>query len=386
MEPIKHDLALSDTAIGLINGFGFLVVYALIGLPIARLSDRGAFGLVIAASLGLWSAMTLGGAYARSGWQFALCRVGVAVGEAGSGPAGHAFVGAHFPPHRRVMPLALLTLAMPIAIMITTWGGAVLGHWLGWRATFRIMGAAGLLVVPLVLVVLGRRAPQAQAGNGPSQRLRASLALLKMRSFLLITLAACCVSIGGYTMTTFGSAFLMRVHHMDLAHMGRIYGIASGVAGGIGLLLAAGLANALAERDPRWSLWVVSLLIGLLLVPALAAFLVGDPLVATACMGLTQIIGVAYQAPVIGAIQRLVPANARAMASALLLAGNSLAGGLGPLLAGIISDALHASLGNLALARGMLVVPVAYALAALLFAAASLSFRRDMAAGQASVT
>src|SRR5215211_5863540 len=58
-EPIKAELHLSDTAIGVINGFGFLLVYALIGIPIARITDRGAFGLVIAGCLTLWGAMTM---------------------------------------------------------------------------------------------------------------------------------------------------------------------------------------------------------------------------------------------------------------------------------------------------------------------------------------
>ncbi|PRC47926.1 MFS transporter, partial [Mycobacterium sp. ITM-2017-0098] len=62
-EPIREELALSDTAIGVINGFGFLAVYALIGIPIARISDRGAYGLVISGCLALWGVMTmLGGA------------------------------------------------------------------------------------------------------------------------------------------------------------------------------------------------------------------------------------------------------------------------------------------------------------------------------------
>ena len=58
-EPIRQDLALSDTAIGIINGFGFLAVYALIGIPIARISDRGAYGLVISGCLTLWGVMTM---------------------------------------------------------------------------------------------------------------------------------------------------------------------------------------------------------------------------------------------------------------------------------------------------------------------------------------
>ncbi len=81
-EPIKHDLALSDTAIGVINGFGFLIVYAVLGIAVARVADRGTYGAVIAACLTLWGSMTMLGGAVQSGFQLALTRVGVAVGEA----------------------------------------------------------------------------------------------------------------------------------------------------------------------------------------------------------------------------------------------------------------------------------------------------------------
>lgn len=378
MEPIKHDLALSDTAIGLINGFGFLIVYAVVGLPIARLSDRGAYGLVIAAALGLWSAMTFLGAYAQSGWQFALSRVGVAVGESGSAPASHAFIAANFAPARRGVPLAVLTMAMPIAIMLVTWGGAVAGQSLGWRTTFMIMGGIGIVLCPLVLIIMGRSFPVAQTPSPQTKSLLSVFGLLRKRSFLLILLGAACIAIGGYSVVAFGAAFLMRVHHMDLAQMGRLYGIASGVAGTAGIIVAGLLSDRLSARDPRWTLWVLALMITALIPFALAAFLVPDMRVALVCMGLIQIVNVAYLAPAILAIQQLVPADARACASALLLTFNSIAGGLGPLLTGMISDSLTPALGHMALAWAMLVIPAAYAAGALLFAAASINFRQDM--------
>ena len=104
-EPIKDDLVLSDTAIGVINGFGFLVVYAVLGLMIARIADRGAFGLVISTCLTLWGAMTMLGGAVQSGFQLALTRVGVAVGEAGSTPGrarlrGDATSRPNAAPHR----------------------------------------------------------------------------------------------------------------------------------------------------------------------------------------------------------------------------------------------------------------------------------------------
>jgi MFS family permease len=99
-EPIRVELELSDTAIGVINGFGFLLVYAVLGLFIARIADRGAFGLVVSACLTLWGAMTMLGGAVVSGLALALTRVGVAIGEAGSTPAAHAYVARNFLPER----------------------------------------------------------------------------------------------------------------------------------------------------------------------------------------------------------------------------------------------------------------------------------------------
>jgi MFS family permease len=114
-EPIKRDLALSDTAIGVINGFGFLIVYAVLGIVIARAADRGLFGATISGCLTLWGSMTMLGGAVQSGVQLALNRVGVAVGEAGNTPAAHADVARNFVPEKRSAPLAVITMSIPLA-------------------------------------------------------------------------------------------------------------------------------------------------------------------------------------------------------------------------------------------------------------------------------
>ena len=59
-EPIKADLGLSDTQLGLLAGPAFAVFYALLGIPIARYADKDGTNRVrlIAISLAIWSAMT----------------------------------------------------------------------------------------------------------------------------------------------------------------------------------------------------------------------------------------------------------------------------------------------------------------------------------------
>ena len=108
------------------------------------------------------------------------------------------------------------------------------------------------------------------------------------------------------------------------------------------------------------------------------AFLVKDATTALALMALSHIVGTAYLAPVIAAIQRLAPARSRATASAILLLCQSLAGGVGPLLTGMISDALRPQLGDAALGPAMLVAPAAYTIAGGLFVIAAVRYRRDI--------
>ncbi len=371
-EPIKRELELSDTALGLINGFGFLAVYAVVGIPIARLADRGAYGTVITTCLGLWSVMTMLGGAVSSGWQLAATRMGVALGEAGSTPAAHAFISRNFPPERRARPLAVLTAAAPISSMLALIAGGLLGAWLGWRMTFVLMGITGLLLAPLVFVVMGRAQPAIEAHRQTG--FGEALVLFRKRSFVMLVLVSAFISIAGYSATSFGPAFMMRVHDLSLARVGVELGIANGLVGLTGMLVIGAIADRLQMRDPRWLLWAVVLMICISIPFSILALNVSDPRAATYYLALSYIVGATYLVPVVAAIHRLAPPHLRATASAILLFFTAILGGLGPLITGAISDALTAEFGAMALSRALLVMPVAYAVAGLLCLAAALSF------------
>src|SRR3546814_12675887 len=84
-EPIKADLGLSDTQLGLLAGPAFAVFYALLGIPIARYADKEGTNRVrlIALALAIWSAMTAVCGLAQNFVQLLFARIGVGVGEAG---------------------------------------------------------------------------------------------------------------------------------------------------------------------------------------------------------------------------------------------------------------------------------------------------------------
>ena len=58
IEPIKADLSLNDTQIGLVQGMAFGVFYAVMGLPLGWLADRTSRRGLIAAGAALWCAAT----------------------------------------------------------------------------------------------------------------------------------------------------------------------------------------------------------------------------------------------------------------------------------------------------------------------------------------
>jgi predicted MFS family arabinose efflux permease len=380
-EPIRVDLELSDTAIGLINGFGFLAVYAVIGLVIARIADRGIFGLVISSCLTLWGAMTMLGGVVTSGLQLALTRIGVAVGEAGSTPAAHAYVARNFDPARRGAPLAVLTLALPLSSAASLMAGGLLAETFGWRTTFVMMGAISVLIAPLVLLVLGKRQTMPDTNADTKTHLRGVRDLLRKPSYLAILGAAACIAIAGYSLTTFAPAFLMRVHGMSLGQVGMEYGIAAGVTGITGLLVIGQLADRLSARDPRWLMWLAIAMIAAVLPFSWCAFVVQNSLLAVWFIALSGVSGVAYMSPSVAAIQLLAHPAQRATASAVFLFVCAMAGSIGPLVTGAISDALKPDMGNLSLGRALLlVVPAMQMLAIVFYFLANRRFVREIVA------
>lgn len=378
-EPIRLDLSLSDTAIGVINGFGFLVVYAVIGIPIARIADRGAFGLVISGCLTLWGAMTMLGGAVTSGLQLAATRVGVAVGEAGSTPAAHAYVARNFAAERRAAPLSVITLSIPLASAASLAAGGLLAQSFGWRTTFFVMGAISVLFAPLVLLLVGRRQAMPTAAPGSDQPQTSAWQLIRKPSYLAIVGAAACISVAGYSLTTFAPAYLMRVHDMSLGQVGVQYGIASGVAGILGLLVVGHVADRLSARDPRWLLSLTMAMIAALLPFSSLAFLVKSSTLTVCFLALSYVVGIAYMAPSIAAIQRLAAPAQRATASAVLLFFSAILGSAGPFFTGVISDALKADLGDMSLGRALLIiVPAMQVLAIVFYFLATRRFLREI--------
>lgn len=155
-EPIRRDLDLSDTQIGLMTGLAFALFYTVLGLPIARHADRPSTnrGRLIAVALAIWSAMTALCGLAQNFLQLLLARVGVGIGEAGCTPAAHSLIADRVPAERRASAMAFYALGIPLGSLLGMMIGGYLADEIGWRKAFLFVGAPGVLLALLVVALM----------------------------------------------------------------------------------------------------------------------------------------------------------------------------------------------------------------------------------------
>jgi MFS family permease len=153
-EPIRKELHLHDWQIGMMTGFSFAIFYATLGIPIARLAEKGNRSLIIAISVAVWSAFTALCGITRTFPQLVLARVGVGAGEAGCTPAAVSLISDLAPREKRASALGIYTMGTPIGALLGMAIGGLVADIGGWRMAFLVAAAPGLLVAALSALTL----------------------------------------------------------------------------------------------------------------------------------------------------------------------------------------------------------------------------------------
>lgn len=398
-EPIKRDLGLADWQVGAVSGLAFALFYTLVGIPVARLSERGHRPYIIAAAISVWSLFTILCGFARSFSHLALARVGVGTGEAGCTPPALSLIADYVPRERRSSAVAIYMAGAPAgALLGMVIGGLVASHW-GWRTAFFVAGAPGILVAILVALTLfeprltapARPAPAA----GESKETFASTlkVLLAKRTYRFIVAAVTMKAFLQYSVHAFLGSFFFRNHAAELASMasgfglkpvgflGIMLGLVLGLSGVVGSVLGGRFADHFARRDIRAHMTIpaIAVLIGTPFY--VAAFRVDSLALAFALLLVPGTLNAMYYGPAYAIVQGLVQPSMRATATAVLLFVISLVGlGFGPLAVGVLSDVLAArGLGEAGGIRWALTLSVLVAIpAALCFLAARKSLKADL--------
>jgi MFS family permease len=372
-ESIKKDLHLSDTQLGFLSGFTFAIFYATLGVPIARLADKGNRRNTVTLSLALWSMMTAVSGMARNFIQLLAARVGVGIGEAGGSPPAHAMISDYFPPRRRSTALAIYSTGIYIGTLIGFIMGGYLNQRLGWRTAFFAVGAPGIIFSLLFYATVKEpRRGSTDAGSLPQTDTHTFWEVLKLlyskKTFILLTMATSLLVFCIYGLLNWAPSFLGRIHGMTAAARGAALGLALGIGGGLGSFAGGALTDHFGSWDRRWYLKIPAFAILLSILFAAGALYLQDNTLSVICFGCTAALQSMYLGPSLAVAHSLVPASMRALTSAVLfLALNFIGLGFGPWVVGMISDQLTPALGVQSLRSAMSIVLVISVVSAILF-------------------
>jgi predicted MFS family arabinose efflux permease len=384
-EPIKVDLGLSDTQIGLMTGLAFAIFYTILGIPIARLADRANRVSIISAALVIWSGMTALCGMAQNFTQMLLARIGVGVGEAGCSPPAHSIIADYFPPEKRASALSIYALGIPIGSILGYLAGGWIAEFWGWRTAFLAVGIPGVLLA-IVFKMTIKEPIRGMSDVSRSSKTAEQLPLLVTLSTLLrnktmlhLAMGGALTSFVGYGLGQWLPAYFIRIHGLGLAETATYFGLVIGVASAIGTLLGGTLADRFAKYDRRAYTWLPAAGVLIAFPFYLVAMLQDNPYVAIAIMVVPSVLNSLWLGPAFGTIQNLAPTRMRAMASAILLFVLNIIGlGLGPFLVGVLSDLLTGSFGIEALRYAIIFSTAAYFWAGAHFLLAGKTIRQDI--------
>jgi predicted MFS family arabinose efflux permease len=387
LQPIKEELGVSDTAMGLLTGIAFAIFYTFAGIPIARLADRRSRRTIIAIGLTAWSAMTAASGLVRTFAQLAIARIGVGVGEAAFVPPAHSLIADYFPPERRATALAVFSMGVHVGLAFGLVLGGGIAQLYGWRVAFFTVGIPGLLLAIVVRLTVrepvrgGSDALHGSSASLTQESLSQVFATLRsLRSFRHLALAAAFHSFGGYAFAIWGPTFFVRVHHMPTGQLGTWLGIVLGVGGMVGAIGGGLLSDRLGARDARRMLYVPAIATLVQIPCATAALWWPSPIPAMLLLFPSAVMSAIWFGPVFALTQALVSPTMRATASAVLVFVINLIGlGLGPLAVGALNDYLQPTFGPEAIRYSLLILVVANLMAAHQFLGAARTIRADLA-------
>ena len=221
------ELGISDTQFGLLTGFGFALLYTIVGIPLARLADTGHRVWIMTICIALWSLMTalcglsteitLGSMTIGAFWVLLMCRVGVGVGEAGCTPPANSLIADYFTPRERSQALGVYAMGVTLGGMFANLIGGWVTDAFDWRTAFFVVGLPGLLIAAIFKMTVKEppRGYTDPSSTQPKERVELREAIRELTTkpaFWLMTAGATIAAFCGYGISSFQSIFLVRAH------------------------------------------------------------------------------------------------------------------------------------------------------------------------------
>jgi MFS transporter, Spinster family, sphingosine-1-phosphate transporter len=371
------ELGLSRAAIGLLQGFAFVLVYTVAGLLLGPLADRTSRPRLIAGGLAVWSAATALSGTARGLGHLALARMLVGVGEAALTPAALSMLADVLPASWLARAAGIYYAGVSIGAGLSLVVAGLIAPAFGWRACFLALGVAGLLAAAAMSRLQDPAGHQVAARA--AVRGRAGLEIGRDLAALLRGAPALPLVMLGGALTTYAAAsgihwltWLVHERGFGFRRAAFLAGVIYAVAGLCGNVLGGWFADWCERRWRGGRIWsMVVMVLALLPFALLFLFVPPNTPVFFACWFLTAMGSTTWYGPLFATTQEFAPPGIRSTTVAfLMLVINVLGVGLGPWITGLIGD-------RVSLTRGILVSLIVGACSVVPLAIAARRCERD---------
>jgi MFS family permease len=408
LQQIKEPWGLTDSELGWL-GTAFILLYAVIGLPLGRLADVWRRKWILAIGVGLWSILTFGSGFAWNFWSLFALRLGVGVGEASCAPTATSLIGDLVSVKRRGLAMSLFMLGLPLGLALSYLVSGKVAHDLGWRAAFFVAGAPGLLLAVAALFLADPQRHLAKPSLVPKLRLATPAGsqtefanqgavvpfltvvrrVLSLPTMWWIIASGALHNFNMYALGHWQTSFLMRYHGVEIDLAGQISALVSGL-GALGIFGGGWLGDLAFRRGVSGRMHVAW--IGLAAsIPCLLLALAaprGDSWTCAAWLLPASVLLYTYYGTVYATIQDIIEPSLRGTAMAIYFCAMYFLGALaGPVATGWVSDfcarraagsepvtKLHSAIG---LHDAMYLVPILGTLLVVVLFAASRTVTRD---------
>ena len=364
MEDIKAEFHLSDTQVGLLVGLAFALFYALMSFPIARWADIGNRKNILSLAVILWSGMTALCGAAVGFYSLFFARLGVGVGEAGGSPPTYSLIADYFKPSERARAMGVYMVGAALGTGGGLIIGGILGEMLGWRTTFLVLGIPGVLLGLLFFFTV--KEPQRgrlDAGEAKDKQAKDINKTLKSLAanpvFSRISVSFAMLTMIGYAMAFWLAPIMLRNFDVSLGKVGLYLGLTYIAAGIPAPLIGGYLTDYMAKRDARWLAWIPAIAIVIVSVALWFCVMADSFEVFLSFFVLAYFVFMIPQGASLSLLQSSLGAGERAVGASFALIINSLIGAaLGPLLVGMLSDAMAADYGVKSLNYALIIVSI----------------------------
>ena len=351
---MKPELGISDTAFGLLTGFGFALLYTIVGIPLAQFAETRHRVWIMTVCLGLWSLMTalcglsaevtIGSLTIGAFWMLLACRVGVGIGEAGCTPQANSLIADYFPPRARSTALGYYSMGVTLGTMLANVIGGPITDAMGWRWAFLLLGVPGLFIAAIFKMTV-REPPRGYTdppGTARRETVRFSDGLREVfskPSFWAMSTAATIAAFCGYGINSFQSLFINRSFGLSAGEAALLINVPVAIASSLGAWGTGWLAEKIGPRSPTAIAWLPGIGVTICVPFYVLAFTTDRLWLCLVGLLVGGGLKYGYLAAQYTIGQGVVSAQTRALSTAVLMFVINLFGyGFGPLFIGWLSD------------------------------------------------